>query len=136
MLSLTDFQFYPLSAHLYCVLIADPLGLGAKPENLKRYQESEVIHCRWAMLGVAGCLAVELLGQGDWVSAQSKFAQTGHETYFGAEVPFNLATVVGVNFVAMAGAESFRGNADAEKRIYPGEWMPCKRIKTCTREEN
>ena len=102
---------------------ADPLGLGEKPENLKRYQESEVIHCRWAMLGVAGCLGAELLGQGDWVSAQSQFAQTGHETYFGADVPFNLPTVVGLNFVLMAGAESFRGNADAEKRIYPGEFF-------------
>lgn len=30
----------------------DPLGLGAVPENLERFKESELIHCRWAMLAV------------------------------------------------------------------------------------
>jgi light-harvesting complex I chlorophyll a/b binding protein 1 len=98
----------------------DPLKLGENPANLSRFQESEVIHCRWAMLGVAGVLAVELLGQGDWVSAQARLAQGAKETYFGVEVPFDLGTVVALNFALMAGAESFRGNADAEKRVYPG----------------
>ena len=42
----------------------DPLGLAKDPASLSRFQESEVIHCRWAMLGVAGALAVELLGFG------------------------------------------------------------------------
>jgi light-harvesting complex I chlorophyll a/b binding protein 1 len=112
-------NFRVAHARLYFAFIADPLGLAAEPSNLKRYQESEVIHCRWAMLGVAGCLAVELLGQGDWVSAQAKLT-TGKETFMGAEVPFDLGTVVALNFIAMAGAESFRNNADAEKRIYPG----------------
>lgn len=30
----------------------DPLGLGEVPENLERFKESEVYHCRWAMLAV------------------------------------------------------------------------------------
>ena len=30
----------------------DPLGLGSVPENLERFKESELIHCRWAMLAV------------------------------------------------------------------------------------
>nr|ABK22927.1 unknown [Picea sitchensis] len=30
----------------------DPLRLGVVPENLERYKESELIHCRWAMLAV------------------------------------------------------------------------------------
>jgi hypothetical protein len=47
----------------------DPLGLGKDPASLKRFQEAEVIHCRWAMLGAAGCLAVELLGFGNWYDA-------------------------------------------------------------------
>jgi light-harvesting complex I chlorophyll a/b binding protein 1 len=38
----------------------------------------------------------------------------------GAEVPFDLGTLAAVEFAAMAGAESMRGAADAEKRIYPG----------------
>jgi hypothetical protein len=47
----------------------DPLGLSKNPEGLKRFTESEVIHCRWAMLGAAGCLGVEVLGQGNWFDA-------------------------------------------------------------------
>ena len=30
----------------------DPLGLAEIPENFARYKESELIHCRWAMLAV------------------------------------------------------------------------------------
>lgn len=33
------------------------------------FQEAELIHGRWAMLGVAGSLAVELLGYGNWYDA-------------------------------------------------------------------
>ncbi len=47
----------------------DPLGLAKEPSSLARFRESELIHCRWAMLGVAGCLAVELLGYGNWYDA-------------------------------------------------------------------
>jgi len=39
----------------------DPLGLGANPERLVWYKESELVHCRWAMLGVAGILAQEII---------------------------------------------------------------------------
>lgn len=30
----------------------DPLRLGEVPANLERFKESELIHCRWAMLAV------------------------------------------------------------------------------------
>jgi hypothetical protein len=39
------------------------------PASLQRFTESEVIHGRWAMLGVAGSLGVELLGFGNWYDA-------------------------------------------------------------------
>lgn len=45
------------------------MGLGKDPAVLKRYQESEILHARWAMLGVTGMLITELLGLGDWVEA-------------------------------------------------------------------
>jgi light-harvesting complex I chlorophyll a/b binding protein 1 len=107
--------FYNMIIH-----IADPLGLGKDAASLKRFQESEVIHGRWAMLGVAGCLGAELLGQGDWYSAPLPLLEGGHSQYMGAEVPFDLGTLLAIEFAAMAGAESLRGGADAEKRIYPG----------------
>jgi hypothetical protein len=32
----------------------DPLGLSSTPESLDRNQELELLHARWAMLGIAG----------------------------------------------------------------------------------
>ena len=49
----------------------DPLGLASPADLRDRFQESELIHSRWAMAGVAGALAVELLGQGNWITAQT-----------------------------------------------------------------
>lgn len=39
----------------------DPLGLGSDPEVLKWNVQSELVHCRWAMLGAAGIFIPELL---------------------------------------------------------------------------
>nr|ABK22868.1 unknown [Picea sitchensis] len=39
----------------------DPLGLGSDPETLKWNVQSELVHCRWAMLGAAGIFIPELL---------------------------------------------------------------------------
>jgi hypothetical protein len=36
------------------------------------------------------------------------------------ENPLDLATVMSLNVVLMAGAESFRANAEGEQRVYPG----------------
>jgi light-harvesting complex I chlorophyll a/b binding protein 1 len=102
------------------LFLQDPLNLATEPANLARFTEAEVIHGRWAMLGVAGALGAEVLGQGDWYSAPLPLVQGGHAQYFGAEVPFDLGTLLAIEFIAMAGVELFRGAADAEKRIYPG----------------
>lgn len=43
----------------------DPLRLGEVPENLERFKESELIHCRWAMLAVVSfpnSVASEMMG--------------------------------------------------------------------------
>jgi len=99
----------------------DPLGLAKEPASLKRFQESEVIHGRWAMLGVAGALAVEALGFGNWYDAPLWAVNGGNATWFGIPIPFDLNTLLAIEFVAMAAAESRRGDeADAEKKIYPG----------------
>merc|ERR1712224_238108 len=76
----------------------DPLGLGSNPTNLARFQEAELIHCRWAMLGVAGALAVEALGYGNWYDAPLAAKQT----YLGVEVPFDLNTLIGIELFTMA----------------------------------
>ena len=99
----------------------DPLGLAKDPASLKRFQESEVIHCRWAMLGVAGCLGVEVLGYGNWFDAPLWAINGGKATWFGLEVPFDLNSLLAFEFVALAAAESRRiEEPDVEKKIYPG----------------
>ncbi|EFN55066.1 hypothetical protein CHLNCDRAFT_35848 [Chlorella variabilis] len=98
----------------------DPLGLAKEAPSLQRFKESEVIHGRWAMLGAAGVLGVEVLGYGNWYDAPLPLVQGGSATYFGASIPFDLGTLAAIEFAAMAGAESFRGAAEPEKRVYPG----------------
>ncbi|XP_044361876.1 photosystem I chlorophyll a/b-binding protein 5, chloroplastic [Triticum aestivum] len=39
----------------------DPLGLGEQPEDLKWYIQAELVHCRFAMAGVAGILGTDLI---------------------------------------------------------------------------
>ncbi|CAN6274321.1 unnamed protein product, partial [Urochloa humidicola] len=39
----------------------DPLGLGQEPDALKWYVQAELVHCRFAMAGVAGILFTDLL---------------------------------------------------------------------------
>lgn len=38
----------------------DPLGLGEEPEALKWYVQAELVHCRFAMAGVAGILFTDV----------------------------------------------------------------------------
>lgn len=39
----------------------DPLNLGADPKDLEWYVQAELMHARWAMLGLAGMVAPELI---------------------------------------------------------------------------
>jgi light-harvesting complex I chlorophyll a/b binding protein 1 len=98
----------------------DPLGLGKDSASLDRFREAEVIHGRWAMLGAAGCFAVELAGQGSWADAPLWAINGGSATYLGSNIPFDLTTIAGVEVVGMAIAEGRRAEADFNGRVYPG----------------
>jgi light-harvesting complex I chlorophyll a/b binding protein 1 len=99
----------------------DPLKLAEVPSNLQRYQEAELQHCRWAMLGFAGAIAPEVLGFGNWVDAQEWVVKGGNATWFGISNPLSISTLVGLQAVLFAAAEGARGQeADASKRKYPG----------------
>lgn len=92
---------------------------------MDRLRESELIHCRWAMAGVAGCLFVELLGFGNWFDAPLWAVNGGTATYFGVPVPVDVRTIVLVELIAMAGVEILRNEqSDAKKRQYPGALAP------------
>merc|ERR1712187_804141 len=77
----------------------------------------ELIHCRWAMLGVVGSLVVELLGFGNWYDAPLASKQT----YFGLIVPFKLQDLVAIELLLMAAVKARRLNETSlEKKLYPG----------------
>jgi light-harvesting complex I chlorophyll a/b binding protein 4 len=59
----------------------DPLGFGADPVALKWYRQAELVHARWAMLGVAGILGQEIFTPGVF--------------WYEAGLPENLPSFVG-----------------------------------------
>ncbi|EFN58886.1 hypothetical protein CHLNCDRAFT_29899 [Chlorella variabilis] len=77
----------------------DPLGLGANPERLAWFAESERVHCRWAMLGVAGILVQELV-------RPDVFWYT---SAVDVELPFDITGLVAFELFVMHWVESRRG---------------------------
>ena len=90
-------------------------------QKLDRLRESELVHGRWAMLGVVGALLPELLGFGDWFEAPLWAVNGGTPSYFGVPVPLDIKTLILVEIVAMAGVELLRAQeSEPLKRAYPG----------------
>jgi len=74
--------------------VQDPLALGATDSSLQRFREAELMNGRWAMLGAAGALSVEVLGQGNWYDAPLWAINGGSPTYLGVTLPFDLSTLL------------------------------------------
>ena len=75
------------------------------------------MHCRWAMLGVAGAAGAEAITGVSWTDAPVQESQT----YLGASVPFSLPVVAGIEIFVMAYVEQQRSQeSDPVKRLYPG----------------
>ncbi|XP_050250750.1 chlorophyll a-b binding protein CP29.3, chloroplastic [Quercus robur] len=88
--------------------------------GLQRFRECELIHGRWAMLGVLGALAVEALTGVAWQDA-GKVELVEGASYLGFSLPFSLTTLIWIEVIIMGYIE-FQRNAelDVEKRLYPG----------------
>jgi len=92
----------PAPAHLDGSLAGDygfdPLSLGADPEALKWNQQAELIHGRWAMLGVAGCLVPELLTKAG-VADLPVWSEAGKGVYYTDAVTLFLIQGILMNWV-------------------------------------
>eukprot|EP00245_Coleochaete_scutata_P010811 TRINITY_DN3903_c0_g1_i1.p2 TRINITY_DN3903_c0_g1~~TRINITY_DN3903_c0_g1_i1.p2 ORF type:complete len:277 (+),score=60.06 TRINITY_DN3903_c0_g1_i1:173-1003(+) len=88
--------------------------------SLTRFRENEVIHGRWAMLGVLGAIAVEAFTGVAWQDAGKVELDNG-ASYFGLPLPFSISALVYIE-VLVIGYIEFQRNAelDPEKRVYPG----------------
>jgi len=108
----------------------DPLGLGTDEDQVDSYRAYELLHARWAMLGVAGCVipeACESLGNGGqitgavWWQTGEIMLDGGLLKYFGAENPLPLVVIVAVEVALMAGIESYRSKNELDlDPLYPG----------------
>lgn len=102
----------------------DPLGLGANPEDLAKFQQQEVIHGRFAMLGLVGMVVPEALGLGTWTDAPMWMVNGEFPSYLGNTLPTadtvgtTIAITLTVQLIAMGFAEGYRSNS--ENPTYPG----------------
>ena len=91
---------YKMSLTLLLHAGFDPLSLGAEPEALKWNQQAELIHGRWAMLGVAGCLVPELLTKAG-VADLPVWSEAGKGVYYTDAVTLFLVQGLLMNWVEL-----------------------------------
>eukprot|EP00887_Chlorella_sp_A99_P002675 scaffold6.g2675.t1 len=96
----TDFPPHLENSKLPACYGFDPLGLGANPERLVWFAESERVHCRWAMLGVAGILAQELVHPDQFWYRTDQL-----------DLPVDIRGLVGVELFLFHWVETKRGYA-------------------------
>lgn len=101
-------------------IAATPFQPYSEVFSITRFRENEVIHGRWAMLGVLGALSVEAFTGVTWQDAGKIELEQG-STYFGLPLPFSITALVVIE-VLLIGYIEFQRNSilEPEARLYPG----------------
>lgn len=111
----------------------DPAGLSADPAQFQRMRESEIMHGRWAMLGVVGCLLPEAIRSGtrgpDGMVEAAWFKAISIDNSAGASDGSNLVdsfqknpslVALMVMLVLVSVSEALRTKEEGIERVYPG----------------
>eukprot|EP00854_Cymbomonas_tetramitiformis_P003677 gene3677-4612_t len=80
----------------------DPLGFSSSPESFARNQECELLHARWAMLAVIGCLIPEALAMNGVELGEAIWWKVGAEKLKG-DFTINYAGIEGFRIAGKAG---------------------------------
>jgi len=105
----------------------DPCGFSCNPETFARYRELELMHARWAMLGLAGIVSSETLVGVPWFKAGNLILQEGGLDFLNNPNLIhaqNIIFTLAVQVIVMAQAEAFRVGGGPippfEGAMYPG----------------
>lgn len=108
------------------------MGIGKDPETVQKYRAYELLHSRWAMLGVAGMIIPEGLAanganikSATWFETGAGMLDGGTLNYFAVPWgiignPLPLAAVVLVEVGLMAAVENYRRSGTGPQGYAPG----------------
>ncbi|KAL3130929.1 Chlorophyll a-b binding protein 6, chloroplastic [Trebouxia sp. C0009 RCD-2024] len=89
----------------------DPLRFGRDPQKFEAFREAEVIHSRWAMLGVLGLIIPDVLGAPLYM-----LPELGTERL----LPFTIIVVTAFGGLEVYRVQSLLQGRDLNSRLYPG----------------
>lgn len=89
----------------------DPLHFSRNPNKFEAFREAEVIHSRWAMLGVLGLIIPDVLGAPLYM-----LPELGTERL----LPFTIIVVVAFGGLEVYRVQSILQGQDLNSRVYPG----------------
>ena len=115
----------------------DPLGLGKDPNDLAKYREFELLHGRWAMLGVVGAALPELLqtlgvvdlGESVWWKVGEYVMSSDIELNYLGMSGFHIAGGSGIAIIAVCqlvlmGGPEYARKVGIESLVPVGVWLP------------
>lgn len=90
--------------------------------DILRFRECELLHGRWAMLGLVGAVVAEQNTGITWADAGK--VELEQPQYLGAPIPLSVSTLTAIEVVLMGYLEFARSaELDQEKRCYPGGYF-------------